>query len=106
MRRSLLVPARARPTSISDELNHIIVVSLLDFTGFHAGAPYGYVDWLRVVGWATIGNLVRGQGLVTTVRLVEVGQQRPAKSAKARTAPRTACEPHLELSRSRREPVI
>ncbi len=61
---------------IAGKLNHVIVVSLLIFGALHAGAPYGYVDWLRVVGWATLGNLVGGLGLVTVLRLVQVGQQR------------------------------
>ncbi|MDQ3895890.1 MAG: formate/nitrite transporter family protein [Actinomycetota bacterium] len=61
---------------IGGKLNHVIVVSLLVFGGLHAGAPYGYADWLAVIGWATLGNLVGGLGLVTTLRLVQVGQRR------------------------------
>ena len=49
---------------------------MLVFAGLHAGAPYRYADWLGVVGWATLGNLVGGLGLVTMLRLVQVGQQR------------------------------
>lgn len=61
---------------IAGKLNHVIVVSLLIFAGLHVGAPYGYADWLGVIGWATLGNLVGGLGLVTMLRLVQVGQQR------------------------------
>lgn len=61
---------------IAGKLNHVIVVSLVVFGGLHAGAPYGYADWLGILAWATLGNLVGGLGLITTLRLVQVGQQR------------------------------
>ena len=70
---------------IAGTLNHVIVVSLLIFAGLHAGAPYGYVDWLGVIGWATLGNLVGGLGLVTTLRLVQVGQQRLVEERQGET---------------------
>ena len=55
-------------------LFHAIVVSLVMFAALQAGAPFGYLDWLGVLGWATIGNLVGGLGLITTLRLVQVGK--------------------------------
>lgn len=55
-------------------LYHAIVVSLVMFAGLQAGAPYGYLDWVGVLGWATLGNLVGGIGLVTVLRLVQVGK--------------------------------
>ena len=57
-------------------LNHAIVVSLEMFAALHAGAPFGYVDWLRVVLWATLGNMIGGIGLVTVLRLVQVGRRK------------------------------
>jgi formate/nitrite transporter FocA (FNT family) len=57
-------------------LNHAIVVSLEMFAALHAGAPFGYLDWLRVVLWATLGNMVGGIGLVTVLRLVQVGRRK------------------------------
>lgn len=57
-------------------LNHAIVVSLEMFAALHAGAPFGYLDWLRVVLWATIGNMIGGIGLVTVLRLVQVGRRK------------------------------
>jgi formate/nitrite transporter FocA (FNT family) len=44
------------------------------FAALHAGAPFGYGDWLRVLAWASLGNLVGGVGLVTMLRLVQVGR--------------------------------
>jgi len=55
-------------------LFHAIVVSLVMFAALQTGAPFGYLDWLGVLAWATIGNLVGGLGLITTLRLVQVGK--------------------------------
>ncbi len=55
-------------------LEHTIVASLEMFSALQAGAPFGYADWLRVVAWACLGNLVGGIGLVTVLRLVQVGR--------------------------------
>jgi formate/nitrite transporter FocA (FNT family) len=60
----------------SGSLNHAIVVSLEMFAALHAGAPFGYLDWLRVLGWATLGNMIGGIGLVTVLRLVQVGKHK------------------------------
>src|SRR5437764_10588107 len=57
-------------------LNHAIVVSLLMFAALHAGAPFGYLHWLGAAGLATVGNIVGGLGLVTMLRLVQVGHDR------------------------------
>ncbi len=57
-------------------LNHAIVVSLEMFAALTAGAPFGYADWLGVVAWSSLGNLVGGIGLVTVLRLIQVGRQR------------------------------
>jgi formate/nitrite transporter FocA (FNT family) len=55
------------------ELNHAVVVSLEMFAALQAGAPFGYADWLGAFVWASFGNLVGGVGLVTGLRLVQVG---------------------------------
>jgi formate-nitrite transporter family protein len=55
-------------------LNHVIVVSLELFAALQAGAPFGYVDWLEVAAWYTLGNLIGGVLFVTGLRLVQVGQ--------------------------------
>jgi formate/nitrite transporter FocA (FNT family) len=61
---------------VAATLNHAIVVSLLMFSALHAGAPFGYLHWLAVAGLAAVGNIVGGCGLVTVLRLVQVGQER------------------------------
>ncbi len=53
-------------------LNHAIVASLLCFAAFHAGAPFGYLDWLSLFAFAVLGNMVGGIGLVTVLRLLQV----------------------------------
>jgi formate/nitrite transporter FocA (FNT family) len=65
-------------------LNHVVVNSLLIFSGLHTGhAPYGYADWLGTAALAAAGNMVGGILLVTTVRLGQV----PRKLAAHRAAP-------------------
>jgi formate-nitrite transporter family protein len=55
------------------EINHVIVMSLDMFAALHAGAPFGYVDWLRTAAWAALGNTVGGIAFVTILRLVQAG---------------------------------
>ncbi len=54
-------------------LNHVIVSSAEMFTALHAGAPFGYADWLGATVWAAAANIIGGLGLVTMLRLVQVG---------------------------------
>lgn len=55
------------------QLNHAIVNSLLMFASLHTGhAPFGYLQWAETAGWAALGNLVGGIGLVTVLRLLQV----------------------------------
>ena len=61
---------------VAGTLNHAIVVSLLLFAALHAGAPFGYGHWLAVASLAALGNVVGGVGLVTVLRLVQVGHAR------------------------------
>jgi hypothetical protein len=44
------------------------------FAALHAGAPFGYLDWLGALGWAALGNAIGGVGLVTTLRIIQVGK--------------------------------
>jgi len=67
---------------IAGSLSHTVVASLLLFAALHAGAPFGYADWLGVAGIVTAGNLVGGLGLVTLLRLVQVGPRRIAREAR------------------------
>jgi formate/nitrite transporter FocA (FNT family) len=54
-------------------LNHAIVASLEMFAALHAGATFGYLTWLKLLGWAVLGNIVGGVLFVTVLRLVQVG---------------------------------
>lgn len=54
-------------------LHHVIVISVEIFAGLQAGAPYGYGDWLGTFAWAALGNVIGGVGLVTALRLLQVG---------------------------------
>ncbi len=55
---------------------HSIVTSLEMFAALHVGAPFGYLDWLGVFAWSVLGNLIGGVGLITTLRLVQVGRRK------------------------------
>jgi formate-nitrite transporter family protein len=72
-------------------LQHAIVISIETFAALQAGAHFGYLDWLRTFGWAALGNAIGGLGLVTVLRLVQVGpreiereQQLPKPGTEAR----------------------
>ena len=68
-----LVPAVAMGFLLgAAKLNHAIVASLLTFAALHAGAPFGYADWLGLFGLSVAGNMVGGLGLVTVLRLLQV----------------------------------
>jgi formate/nitrite transporter FocA (FNT family) len=55
------------------KLNHAIVASLMMFTALHTHhAPFGYLQWAESAGWAALGNMVGGVGLVTLLRLLQV----------------------------------
>lgn len=64
------------------QLFHSVLDSLLLFCGLHAGAPFGYLDWLSAMAWSALGNLVGGVAFVTFVRLLRV----PHRIAEARAA--------------------
>jgi len=56
-------------------MNHVVVISIKMFAGLQAGATsYGYLDWLALSSFSVVGNLVGGLGLVTVLRLVQVGR--------------------------------
>ncbi|MFK4145136.1 formate/nitrite transporter family protein [Streptomyces sp. NPDC004065] len=49
---------------------HSVLDSLIAFAGLHAGASYGYADWLGWLAWAVLGNVVGGLLLTTALRLI------------------------------------
>lgn len=58
------------------ELGHVVVASVEMFAAMIAGAPFGVADWVPLFGQMTLGNAVGGIGLVTVLRLVQVGRGR------------------------------
>jgi formate/nitrite transporter FocA (FNT family) len=56
-------------------LNHAIVASLLMFAAIHAHGPFDYLDWAGAASWAALANIVGGLGLVTVLRLVQIGRE-------------------------------
>jgi formate-nitrite transporter family protein len=51
-------------------LFHSILDSLIIFAALHAGAPYGYADWLGWFWYTTLLNVAGGLLVVTFLRLV------------------------------------
>jgi formate-nitrite transporter family protein len=67
-----LVPATVMGFLLgAGQVNHAIVASLLCFAALHAGAPFGYLDWLGLFAFAALGNMIGGLGLVTVLRLLQ-----------------------------------
>lgn len=92
----------------SGSLNHVIVMSLESFAALQAGAPFGYLAWSEVAGWALLGNLAGGLTLVTVLRLVQVGgaklreeRERPETDARAAedSGPPTAAQLDVAVDR-------
>lgn len=53
------------------QLAHSILDSLLIFGALQTGhAPFGYADYFGWLGWAVLGNVIGGIGLVTLLRLI------------------------------------
>ncbi len=53
-------------------LNHAIVLSLDRFAALHSGAPFDYLDWIRLMLWAALGNMLGGIGLISMLRLAQL----------------------------------
>jgi formate/nitrite transporter FocA (FNT family) len=68
-------------------LQHSVVLSVEAFAALHAGASFGYLDWLGTLGWAVLGNVAGGLGLVTVLRLAQVGAGE-IRREQARPSPR------------------
>ena len=56
------------------QLFHSILESLLIFGALHAGAPFGYADWLAWFWYVTLFNVIGGLLVITTTRLVRSKQ--------------------------------
>ncbi len=58
---------------ISARLDHAVVASLVMFTALIAGhAGFDYLQWGKAAGWAIVGNVAGGVGLVTVLRVLQV----------------------------------
>lgn len=55
-------------------LFHSILDSLIIFAALHAGAPFGYLDWLSWFWWTALLNMAGGLIVVTLLRLVRSKQ--------------------------------
>lgn len=56
-------------------MNHVVVISIKMFAGLLVGGTnYGVLDWLALSSFAVVGNTVGGLGLVTILRLVQIGR--------------------------------
>jgi formate/nitrite transporter FocA (FNT family) len=65
------------------QMMHSILDSLYAFAALQTHhAPFGYTAWLKMLGWAALGNLVGGVGLVTVLRVAQV----PHKVSAARSS--------------------
>jgi len=66
---------------------HAIVNTLEIFAALQVGAPYGYLRAAELLGFVAFGNALGGLGLVTVLRLVQVGSNtvtRERRSPQAR----------------------
>lgn len=58
---------------VSARLDHAVVASLVMFSALIAGhAGFGYLRWAEEGGWAVLGNVAGGVGLVTVLRVLQV----------------------------------
>lgn len=56
------------------QLNHAVVGALEMFAALQVGAPFGYADLAGTQAWAILANMTGGIGLVTMLRLVQIGR--------------------------------
>lgn len=77
-------------------LDHAIVSSLLMFAALQTGhAPFGYLQWGATAGWAALGNLAGGVGLVTCMRVLQVPHR--VRREQAHPAPGVALRDHRRV---------
>lgn len=80
-------------------MNHVVVISIKMFAGLQVGGTaYGYLDWLALSSFAVVGNMVGGLGLVTLLRLLQIGRPQIERRRRGTRLPS-----HLGRGRSRGE---
>ncbi len=58
---------------VGAQLFHSVLDSILMFAALLTGeAPFGWLDWLALLGWSATGNVVGGIVLVTGIRFLRV----------------------------------
>jgi formate/nitrite transporter FocA (FNT family) len=58
---------------VGAQLFHSVLDSIFMFCGLVTGhAAYTWADWAGALGWAVLGNLIGGVGIVTAIRLLRV----------------------------------
>jgi formate/nitrite transporter FocA (FNT family) len=72
-----LVAAVAMPfLLVGAQLFHSVLDSIVMFAGLLGGlAHYSWADWALALAWSSLGNLLGGIGLVTSIRLLRVSHR-------------------------------
>lgn len=84
---SLLAALAAAFLLAYGELGHVIVASVEMFAAMFVGqAPFGPLDWLPLFVQMAIGNAIGGIGLVTVLRLVQLGPDRIERETRRPTS--------------------
>ncbi|MEU4674660.1 formate/nitrite transporter family protein [Amycolatopsis sp. NPDC023774] len=61
---------------VGAQLFHSVLDSILMFAGLLGGvARYSWGDWALALAWSSLGNIVGGIGLVTSIRLLRVSHR-------------------------------
>jgi len=72
---------------VAAQLFHSVLDSIFMFTGLLSGrATYTWSDWAGALGWASLGNVIGGVGLVTSIRLLRVPHRVKEERASGRVA--------------------
>jgi formate-nitrite transporter family protein len=72
---------------VAAQLFHSVLDSIFMFTGLLGGrATYTWSDWARALGWSSLGNVIGGVGLVTSIRLLRVPHRVKEERASGRVA--------------------
>jgi formate/nitrite transporter FocA (FNT family) len=61
---------------VGAELFHSVLDSIVMFAGLLGGlAHYSWGDWALALAWSSLGNVLGGIGLVTSIRLLRVSHR-------------------------------
>src|ERR1700742_659895 len=98
---------------VAAQLFHSVLDSIFMFTGLLGGrATYTWSDWAGALGWSSLGNVIGGVGLVTSIRLLRVPHRVKEERANGRvadlpfTAQRSIGDQRARRTRPTRQPRI